>query len=70
MSFRLAYSFTVDAGEPVTVNGAIRLEVPLSESALKDAFTHAVHESFPRIGEALGARAKAKQDATEKEDAA
>lgn len=70
MSFRLTYSFTVEADEPVTVNGAIRLEVPVSESSLKDAFTHAVHDSFPRMGAALAARAKAKEAAQAAEDAA
>lgn len=62
MSFRLAYHYEIAdvTGEPVKVEDAIRLDVPFTEAALKDALTHAAHDAFRRLCEGVE---KAKKEA-------
>lgn len=57
--FTLTYRFGVLVdGEPVEIEGAVTVAKPLGESALKEAFTHAAHNGYPRLWDAVKPKEK------------
>lgn len=52
--FTLAYRFSVLVdGEPVPIEGSVTVDQAMSEAALKVALTHAVHNGYGRLWDAL-----------------